>query len=335
MEQSDCEDLGMECVSVIIPVYNAESYLEECLDSVCSQTHVELEIIIIDDGSNDKSLEICRSYEDKDKRIKVLSHKNQGVSFTRNRGIREAHGKYLMFVDADDMIAPTFIEHYVQEAEKSGADVIIGEIVFLMENGEEKKKTLPQYGDFDEDIWNVICEDSTGVFGYVANKLYRRELLDRFKVYFDESIYAQEDLDFAISAYGCCMSFRLIEERGYIYRYRPGKRKHPLVQYMKNQLKLLQQARNHSVLEVMAEESVIRRVLNILYSFLYYLPIDEEFENNCKQLKELTGLSECMNFHVNNIEINMICKLVQRNRYGLLKTYFKYRHMLRYFIRGK
>lgn len=325
----------MKCVSIIIPVYNAEQYLKECLNSVCSQTHTALEIIVIDDGSDDGSLNICKSYEDIDKRVKVLYHENQGVSFTRNRGIMEAHGEYLMFVDADDIITPTYVENYYQEAEKSKADVIIGEIVFRLETGKEKKEKLPQYGDFGKDIWNLICRDSTGIFGYVPNKMYRRDILDTFKIYFDESIYAQEDLDFAISVYGCSQRFRLITECGYIYRYKSGKRKHPLVQYMKNQLKILQLARSQTVLDLISEEKVMSRVLDILYGYLYYLPLDKEFENNCKQLEKLRTLNECMNFQADSIEINIVCKLMRCRRYGLMKAYFRCRHSLRRFLRGR
>ena len=97
-------------ISVIIPVYNVEKYLRECLDSIVNQTFKDIEIICVDDGSTDKSLEILREYEQKDKRIIVISQPNKGVSTARNIGMQQATGKYMMFVDSDDYITQNACE---------------------------------------------------------------------------------------------------------------------------------------------------------------------------------------------------------------------------------
>ena len=89
-------------ISIIINVYNGEKYIKKCLDSVINQTYKNLEILIINDGSTDKTLEICKKY--KDERIKIITTENQGLSFSRNVGIDNAGGEYLYFVDADDFI---------------------------------------------------------------------------------------------------------------------------------------------------------------------------------------------------------------------------------------
>ena len=90
-------------ISVIVPVYNAEKYLDRCIQSIINQKYKELEIILVDDGSKDRSLEICNSYEKKDNRINVIHKENAGVSAARNTGIKKARGTYLAFLDDDDI----------------------------------------------------------------------------------------------------------------------------------------------------------------------------------------------------------------------------------------
>lgn len=95
-------------VSVIVPVYNARNSVARCLESICSQTYQELEIIVLNDGSTDDSLTICNQFCAKDPRVTVVDKENEGLSITRNVGMRLAQGKYLQFVDSDDHLAPDF-----------------------------------------------------------------------------------------------------------------------------------------------------------------------------------------------------------------------------------
>lgn len=113
-------------ISIIVPVYNVEKYLRECLDSIINQTYKNIEIILVDDGSTDGSGAICDEYALIDNRISVLHISNGGVSNARNLGIDNAHGEYIMFVDADDIIMPYVIEHGVKLAVDSSADIVYG-----------------------------------------------------------------------------------------------------------------------------------------------------------------------------------------------------------------
>ena len=97
-------------ISIIVPVYNVEKYLERCLDSILSQTFSDFELILVNDGSTDHSLEICRSYAEKDERILLIDQENRGLSAARNAGIAVAKGEYLGFVDSDDYIAQNMYE---------------------------------------------------------------------------------------------------------------------------------------------------------------------------------------------------------------------------------
>lgn len=125
-------------ISVVIPVYNVEKYIRECLDSVVNQTFKDIEIICIDDGSSDSSLDILNEYATKDNRIKILTQENKGPSYTRNRGIDTAQGKYLYFMDSDDYIERESLEELYDIAESNSTDCIIFKMInFDDETGEK------------------------------------------------------------------------------------------------------------------------------------------------------------------------------------------------------
>lgn len=124
-----------ETISVIIPVYNAESYLEKCLQCLQEQTYRQLEILLIDDGSTDRSIDLCMAYAAKDNRIRVIHQDNRGVGAARNAGISAATGDYLAFIDADDYVANDFFEHLHQDAVQQQADIVCCNLTELL-NGE-------------------------------------------------------------------------------------------------------------------------------------------------------------------------------------------------------
>ena len=109
-------------ISVIVPVYNVGSFLEDCVDSIINQTYTQIEIILVNDGSTDESGAICDKYLSIDKRIQVLHQENQGLSVARNNGVSVSCGEYIVFVDSDDMIHPQMIELLYESMKKSEAD---------------------------------------------------------------------------------------------------------------------------------------------------------------------------------------------------------------------
>ena len=113
----------MDLISVIIPIYNVEQYLKECLESVINQTYRNLEIILVDDGSKDKSGKICDEYKNKDERIKVVHKENGGLSDARNAGMKIATGKYIQFIDSDDFIDKDMIETLYNLIIENEADI--------------------------------------------------------------------------------------------------------------------------------------------------------------------------------------------------------------------
>ena len=128
-------------VSIIVPIFNAEKYLSECIDSILNQTYKNIEIILIDDGSTDKSAQICDAYTAKDKRAAVVHKTNEGVSAARNDGLKAANGQFVMFVDSDDWIDPETCDIAVRVMEESGADVVMW--TYISENsGNQSRKII-------------------------------------------------------------------------------------------------------------------------------------------------------------------------------------------------
>ena len=122
-------------ISIIVPVFNVEGKLKRILDSILGQSYQKFECILIDDGSIDSSYDICKDYEKKDVRVRCFTQENQGVSFTRNRGMELARGEFVTFLDADDFIPPNYLKELIKCCENG--DVAVCDIV-VIDNGEEK-----------------------------------------------------------------------------------------------------------------------------------------------------------------------------------------------------
>lgn len=190
----------MAQVSVIIPVYNIERHLRQCLDSVAGQTLTDLEIICVDDGSTDKSPEILAEYADKDGRFQIITQPNAGPGVARNTGMARATGKYLIFLDSDDWFEPDFLERMAAKAAETGADVTICRAVeFDAHSGRElpsewmlKSQYLPGETFSPEEIAAHIFQFT---YGMPWDKLYRRQYLLQLGIEFPP-LKNSEDLAF-------------------------------------------------------------------------------------------------------------------------------------------
>lgn len=140
-----------DLISVIIPVYNTESYLENCLNSAILQTYQNLEIILINDGSTDHSYSICESYAKKDKRIKFINKENEGIAKTRNLGIASAKGKYIYFIDSDDYVEYDTIERLYTKAVSEQADLCVTGCIQEYEDGSKYEYTLAGFEKYSKD----------------------------------------------------------------------------------------------------------------------------------------------------------------------------------------
>lgn len=199
-------------ISVIIPVYNTESYIEDCLESILSQTLKEIEIICIDDGSTDHSYDILGKYSDKYKNIIVLHQKNMGASIARNQGIKCANGKYICFMDSDDYyIQNHALEILYLEAEKNHVSVCGGDLALVSGDGGIKKveKNLPR---------NEIVEfKDFGEYYYYTSYIFNTEFVRKNKILFPP-YRRYEDPLFLLKVMICAQKFFYVNKMIYAYR---------------------------------------------------------------------------------------------------------------------
>lgn len=166
----------MDKVTVIVPVYNVEEYLKECMQSILEQTYQNLEIILVDDGSTDSSGKICDEYQNKDSRIKVIHQENQGLSAARNTALKLATGDMIQFVDSDDFIAKNMIEDLVKIMKQNNADIIISSH-YIYQDGkplESEYSNQIQVYDTNQAIAQMVLDKK--IRFYAWDKFYKREL---------------------------------------------------------------------------------------------------------------------------------------------------------------
>ncbi len=209
-------------VSIIVPVYNVEKYLRECLDSLVGQTLKDIEIIVVNDGSSDNSLQILEEYAAGDVRIKVINQENAGVSVARNRGINCAVGEFVGFVDSDDWVDLDFCEKLYLAAKGDAADIAGGKIILCAENGKFKKRRVKARNRALKTLkekWCYLLDN--GEHCYVCNKIYRRELLVDKKIFFAEG-KKYEDILWSLQAIKLLGAAVAIADVSYYYRYNPS-----------------------------------------------------------------------------------------------------------------
>lgn len=206
-------------ISVIVPVYKAEKYLPQCIDSILAQTYRNLEIILVDDGSPDRCGEICDEYARRDARIRVIHQQNRGVSAARNAGINSAVGAYIGFVDADDWIEPDMYERLHEWIVRERTSIVACGWMFDKEETgrSHPNQLLPSMRLCgDKILSNVIRGDG---FGWVIwNKLFNQGLFEDFGLRFDEDVFYSEDALLALR------SMLIVSEAYYspkqLYHYR-------------------------------------------------------------------------------------------------------------------
>ncbi|HOU09200.1 MAG TPA: glycosyltransferase family 2 protein [Clostridiales bacterium] len=210
----------MALVSVIIPVYNVEAYLRRCVDSVLAQTHAQLEVILVDDGSPDNCGSICDAYAAADDRVRVIHKANGGLSSARNAGIEKAGGDYLAFIDSDDTVAPGMIAALLAALEREGADIAVCGFVKVGEDFRPLGKPNafgPALLTGEEAMEKLYTNDYI-YFTTVCNKLFRRSLFD--KVCFPEGKLF-EDGYVAFRCYLACGWICCLPDPLYYYLTRP------------------------------------------------------------------------------------------------------------------
>jgi len=217
-------------ISIIVPVYNIEKYVEQCILSLINQTYSNIEIILVNDGSTDNSGSICEEYAKRDHRINLINKKNEGLINARKSGILASKGELIAYVDGDDWVKPEMYESLINYLLASDADVIIAGHIEAWHNTQEVQlNTIPAGVYSSENLTEVhdsmICSgrfSNFGIFSYVWGKLFKRDVIIKHQLAVDDSIFIGED---AACLYPCLLSaakIQIVNDANYFYRQRIG-----------------------------------------------------------------------------------------------------------------
>ena len=207
-----------DLVSIVVPIYNSEKYLKRCIDSILNQTYKNFELILVDDGSKDKSYDICCNFAETDKRIIVKQKNNGGVSSARNLGISNARGEIILFVDADDTVNGKYVEFLVKPLLDSQYDVSICGFLDVF-----SKKTLKRININNISIEGDIVKDFYKIFALIfstCNIAYKKQIIKNNNLLFDENMRQGEDIFFNINYFHFVNKIFLVKEYLYNYHHR-------------------------------------------------------------------------------------------------------------------
>ena len=208
-------------ISVIIPVYNAEKYLDKCLESIINQSLKDIEIIFINDGSTDSSLKLLEKYRSKDNRIIIIDQKNLRQAAARNNGLKIAKGEYISFVDADDWIEDTFLEQMYNEAINNDADIVASNVKSFINNNYKPDEYVGYWTMYGSKNTLISAEDKFGIIYSCAiwNKIYRREFLMKNSIFFCEDLFLE---DVTFNHVASILSNKIIVSNNTFYYYNRG-----------------------------------------------------------------------------------------------------------------
>lgn len=322
----------MSEVSIIVPCYNLEDHIEECVSSLLGQTFSNFELLLIDDGSSDRTLSILKEYEKNDNRIRVFTHSNQGVSFTRNRGIDLATADYIIFVDGDDYVKNDFIEQHIKNM--SPETWLLSGMVGVKNNEEEKsiyfKQLLELFPTHEIEKENVLKLLQYNSLSSPWCKVFSRKTLIDNKIKFDVSVTYQEDLLFNLSYLKYISEIKIIDYFGYFYEEHPGSlssrfhQSFSQVEELYKELKLL--IRTDSDKEIVQKfifQTTLRKIANV-----FHVKSTKSKQEKLEELKDIFN-SEYYSFsfsYIDKSQVNFLLKKVLKLKSSqLLYAYFSLR----------
>lgn len=211
-------------ISIVIPIYNVEKFLRQCLESIIHQTYNKWECILVNDGSADNSGDICDEYVKKDQRFQSFHIKNSGVSCARNIALENSKGEFVTFIDSDDYVSPHYLEIIVEKMRD--VDLLMFSNQIFYGNG---KTTTRQRNDecfyTKENVEKYIlelksaCQQQWEFWGYIWNKCYRRKIIEQYNIRFTEKLSYREDNVFNEAYYRKIHSMKILSDVLYFYRY--------------------------------------------------------------------------------------------------------------------
>lgn len=207
-------------ISIIVPVYNSEEHLHKCINSILNQTLTDFELLLINDGSKDRSGKICDVFAEKDKRVKVIHKENGGVSDARNAGLNIASGKYICFIDSDDWVEISYLECFFKLEKEPVATLVLQGFIKEQSNGEKIMSSLPNKiypsSEYSDLFYSTKFIKS---WPFIASKLFVNKIINENAVRFDKEVTYGEDLLFILDYLLFTTNVILISEAGYQYTY--------------------------------------------------------------------------------------------------------------------
>lgn len=216
----------MDClklVSIIVPVYNGEKHIGKCIETLLGQTYKEIEVLVVNDGSQDKTQRVIAEWVQKDNRIVLINKENEGVSVARNVGLKAAKGEYILFVDSDDSLESKAVELLMNVLDVNSCEVLF--FGFYVNGDESRKndtKTLKKLEKLNTEevkleVLKSIISTTENIYGYIWRAMYSRQMLNTHNVVFPKEIKISEDYMFLLNAVNVAQSVRIITEELYIY----------------------------------------------------------------------------------------------------------------------
>lgn len=203
-------------ISIIVPIYNSENYLNRCVDSILSQTYTDFELLLIDDGSTDGSGTICDEYAEKDSRITVFHKPNGGVSLARNIGLDNARGEWITFCDADDYVSPSYLENLIAAVDNPEIDLVFNYAIVHC-NGKVEKEDYPEKEISISEISDLFLHNDLIWHTSTWSKLFRRSIIENYNIRYIEDVHIGEDALFLFTYLLKCRRIKVICTCDYNY----------------------------------------------------------------------------------------------------------------------
>ena len=324
-----------ELITIVIPVYNVEKYLDRCINSVINQTYSNLEIILVDDGSTDSCPKICDEYEKKDKRIKVIHKENEGVSSARNIGLKNATGNYITFVDSDDTITEDYIK-VILENLNSEEILIFNYILKKNKNTRVNYCNLNKITGIDDELINSLIRYH--LLNSVTNKVYKKEIIDKYNLHFREDIICGEDFIFNLDYLTKIKTAKIIKKPLYYYYQNEKSIMHKKKGNKLEQQRILNDYMYELFIKYKYDLSYMKKLyIDSIYSVIRF-NIIHNIPNNesLKEIKEYVEQSKIMNIDeksklslYDRLIYYMICKKKFKSVYNIIKFKVKIKEFLK------
>ena len=333
-------------ISVVMPVYNKEMYLDKTLKCILNQSYKNFEVIIVDDGSTDNTKKICDEYAKKDSRISVYHIENGGVSNARNTGLKYVTGEYIQFIDADDCINEDVFKKYIEILEKDKYDIIFTS--YNKVNHEDKilKVVDLEYRGlkYKKDILKNFVKNQVdaGYYGWISNKLIKTDIVIKNKIKFDTKITLAEDFDFFLDVYRYSDKYYFSEIRSFNYLQEAQNSSMILYDNLDYYIQLLINLKIKYFIDdegyyIDDNKSIIdQRIVNYIYYIVFYTKLDKNnIKNKVLKIHKDKEINNNLNMKFKISFENLIVYLVINNKYKLVYRLLYIRENIRQLVRGK